>query len=135
METLQNILIDSLNGFSIRFIPLFLFQLLIAGLLGHLFQKIINRKSGEQSLQFGALIAMSVALLTAMVKYSLPFAVMAAAVILLLRPKKEYSFIQVLGLFLVTLVGVGCGIGSVIQTGIGFVLLATVILFTPLKND
>jgi hypothetical protein len=135
METLKNILIDSLNGFSVRFIPLFLFQLLVAGLLGHLLQKIINRKSGEQSVRFGAVIAMAVALLTAMVKYSLPFAVMAAAVILLLRPKMENSFIQLLALFLVTLVGVGCGIGSVIQTGIGFVLLAAVILFTPLKNE
>ena len=87
-----------------------------------------------KSILLAALVAISVALLVAMVKYSLPFSVLAAAAILLLRPK-DLSLLKAAGIFLIVLVGVGCGIGSVIQTVIGFILLATVILFTPLKND
>jgi len=134
MEFLKQLAADSLNGFSISFIPLFLFQLLIAGILGHLLQKIFNRKFGTEVIQYGGLLALSIGLLTSLVKYSLPFSVMAAALLLFLTRSKEFTFIQLIGLFLIGLIGVGCGIGSVVQTGLGFIVLILVILFTPLKK-
>ena len=78
MDLIKEILIDSLNGFSAKLIPLFLFQLLVAGFLGHLLQKIANRKFGSEVIQYGGLIALSIALLSSFVKYSLPFSVLAA---------------------------------------------------------
>lgn len=134
MELIKEILIDSLNGFSPKFIPFFLFQLLVAGFLGHILQKIVNRKFGADIIQYGGLIALSVALLVSFVKYSLPFAVIAAAVLFFLTRSKEFSFHQVLGLFLVGLIGVGCGVGSIVQTGMGFVVLIAVVLFTSMKK-
>jgi len=134
MELLKEIVADSLNGFSLKFIPFFLFQLLVAGLLGHLLQKIVNRKFGSDMIQYAGLLAIAIALLTSLVKYSLPFAVIGAAVLFFLARYKEQSSAQLLGLFLIGLIGVGCGVGSVLQTGLGFCVLITVLIFTPLKK-
>lgn len=133
METIQNIFIDSLNGFSLKYIPLFIFQLVSAALMGHVVQIIINKKFKDQVLNFGALIACSIALIAAMVKYSMPFSVLGAVLILVLL-KKDGERIQTIGLFLIGLIGVGCGIGSVIQTIIGAVLLGAILLLTPIKS-
>ncbi|MBI3134259.1 MAG: hypothetical protein HYZ14_06235 [Bacteroidetes bacterium] len=134
MNAIKQIIVDSFNGLSADMIPLFLFQMLVAGLLGHLLQKILNRKFGHETLSHGALISLSVALLASVVKYSVPFAVLAAALIFLLGRSKEFSFMNALSVFLVAIVGLGCGVGSVIQTIIGFVLITAVILFIPLKK-
>lgn len=133
METLKQILIDSFNGLSADQIPLFLFQLLVAGLLGHLLQKILNRKF-EDGLQHGALIAVSIALLTSVVKYSVSFSIVAAGLFFLFGRSKEQSFTSSLGVFMIALLGVGCGVGSVIQTILGFLLLVAVIFFVPIKK-
>ena len=62
MDLLKGIIADSLNGFSPKFIPFFLLQLLIAGLLGHLMQKIVNRKFGSEIIQYAGLLAMAISL-------------------------------------------------------------------------
>ena len=134
MNSIKQIFIDSFNGLPLEQIPLFLFQLLMAGLMGHLLQKIANRKFGNDTIQHGGLIATGVALLTSIVKYSLPFAVIAAALILLLGKTRDQLFHQTLGLFLVALVGLGCGVGSVVQTCIGLILVSATILFIPIKK-
>lgn len=135
METISNILSDSLNGFSPRYIPLFLFQLLCAGFLGMIFQWMINKKFKERIVFHGTLMALGIALLVALTKNSLPFSVIAAALILVLGLKGERTTIQVIGLFIILLIGIGCGIGSIIQTFIGTALLACVLLFLPLKDE
>lgn len=135
METIKNILVDSLNGFSPKYIPLFLFQLLVAGLLGYLIQRIVNRKFDKNIIQYGTLIALGIALVVAISKNSLTFAVIAAASILLLAIANQKTKAESLGLFLIAIIGVGCGVGSVIQTFIGVVLLAIVLLFLPLKDE
>lgn len=137
MEFLKQIMIDSFNGFSLRLIPLFLFQLLVAGLIGHLTQKILNRKFQSQELSKGAIIAVGVSLLVSLVKYSLPFSVVGAALLLFLHGKfKEQSNGQTFALFLFALAGLGCGVGSVVQTALGFMVVFIVIFLTPVKiND
>ena len=135
METIQNIFIDSLNGFALDQIPLFLFQLLCAGMGAHLLQIILNKKVGEKLLEYSALISISMALLASIVKYSVPTAIVAAAVILLLLRGKEKSKLETIGQLLVVLIGVGCGVGNVIQTILGCVIIFTIILFTPIKNN
>lgn len=134
METLQNIFIDSLNGFSMRQIPLFLFQLLCAALGGYLFQLVFNKKWNEKLVSYGALTALAVAVLASLAKYSLPIAVLAAAAVLLLVKGKEDKKLTTIGQFILVLIGIGCGVGSVVQTIIGAVLIMLVVLFLPMKK-
>ncbi|MBK9192246.1 MAG: hypothetical protein IPM77_12465 [Crocinitomicaceae bacterium] len=134
METVKQILIDSLNGMSVDLIPLFLFQLLCAALLSHLLQKIFNSKFSDDTLHYSVLTGTGVALLTSIAKYSVSFSVIAAAAILLFTRNKDASKTQTTGLFLVTAVGIGCGTGSVIQTIIGFVLIGAILFFLPVKK-
>ena len=134
METIKQILIDSLNGLSADMIPLFLFQLLVSALLGLLLEKIINRKFGEDTSERGVILAPLAALLASLVKYSLSFSVMGSALILLFLRQREMRRDQTLSLIAVLAIGVGCGTGSVIQTGIGFVFISVLIWFMPAKK-
>ncbi len=134
MEIIKNLFIDGLNGFPVDFIPLFLFQLLCAGLLGLLIQILVNKKMNDKVIENGHLISLSIALMTAIVKYSLPFAVMGAAVLLLFLKGKEFGKVQLIATVLLAIAGVGCGVGSVVQTVLGFIVVGLVVLFTPLKK-
>jgi hypothetical protein len=134
MDTLKQIFIDSLNGLSLDVIPLFLFQLLCAGLLGYLTEKILNKKFAIEVVTHGALISVVAALLASLVKYSVPASVIAAAVLLIFIKTKDESKLHIIGTFIVLALGIGCGLGSVIQTVIGFMVLIPVILFLPLKK-
>lgn len=135
MELIKNMLIDSLNGFSAKDIPLFLFQILVAGLLAHLFQIIINKKWKSGVICNSALIATTIAILASIVKYSLPFAILALAILLWLKPKQDDNVISKITLLIIGLIGVGCGVGSVALTILGVIVLSLIILFTPLKSD
>jgi len=136
MGTIKDILIESMNGFSPKNIPIMLFQLVMAALLAWVIQKIINKKAGENAVSSGPVIAASVALIVGIAKYSLPFAVLAAAVLIVLGMKTELkSKASVLGFFLIVLVGIACGVGSIVQATIGIIFISTVILLTPLKPE
>ncbi|MGV6861468.1 MAG: hypothetical protein ACWA41_06835 [Putridiphycobacter sp.] len=135
METIKNIFIDSLNGFSAKDIPLFLFQILMAALLAHVFQLVVNKKWKSEVINHSALMSTTIAILAAIVKYALPFAVLALAVILWFKPKTDASTISKLSMVIVGMIGVGCGVGSVVLTTLGFGLLLLIILFTPLKSS
>jgi len=134
MDLIKNILIDSLNGFSAKDIPLFIFQILVAGTLAHLTQIVLNKKWKESVICNSALIAVSIAILTSIVKYSLPFAIMGLAVVLLFKKNKEEAFISKVATLVVGMIGVGCGVGSVVQTIIGVVLILFIVIFTPVKK-
>lgn len=135
MELIKSIFVDSLNGFSPKLIPLFLFQLLTAGLLGYVFQKLINRKFDHKIIENGTLIALGIAFIAAISKNSLPFSVLAAAVILVVGLSGQKDKHTALGFFVIAVIGVGCGVGSVIQTVIGAIVLALVLLFLPMKSE
>lgn len=135
METLKNILIDSLNGFSANDIPLFIFQILVAGLLAHIFQIVVNKKLKTSIITNSALIATTIAILSAIVKYSLPFSILALAIILWLKPKQNDTYMSKITLFIVGFIGVGCGVGSVILNIFGTLILLFILLFMPLKNN
>ena len=111
------------------------FQLLIAVLLGYVLQKLINRKFDEKIIKNGTLITLGIALIVAITKNSLPFAVLAAAAILLIGIKSQKEGNSAIALFLLAAIGVGCGVGSVVQTVIGAVVLVLVLLFLPLKDE
>ena len=106
----------------------------VASTLAHLTQIVINKKWKEGVICNSALIAVTIAILTSVVKYSLPFAIMGLAVVLLFKKNKEEPFISKLALLIVGVIGVGCGIGSVIQTIVGVVFILLIVLFTPLKK-
>ncbi len=134
MEAIKNLIVDCLNGFSFDQIPLFFFQLLIAGLLAHVFQLLLNKKMGEKIIENGALIAVGIAILTAVVKYNEPFAILGAAVILILLKGESKSKLETLALVMVLILGVSCGIGSVVLAILGACMIYALILFTPLKK-
>ena len=135
MDLIKNLLIDSLNGFSPSMIPFLLFQLIVAALLGHLLQIIMNKKSGDVLLKNSALIAAGIALICAITKFSVPFAIIASALIMVLALKRNMTQAQTLGLFLVGVIGAGCGVGSVVVTVIGFLFIATILIITPIKSE
>ena len=90
METIKNIFVDSLNGFALSQIPLFIFQLLCAGLLSYVLQLILNKKFKTAVVENGVVTGMGVAVLAAIVKYSVPGSILAAAIVLLFcRTKKN----------------------------------------------
>jgi hypothetical protein len=134
MEIINKLLIDSLNGFAVNDIPLFFFQLLTAGLFAHLFQLLINKKWKNNIISNAALISTSVALIASMVKYSLPFAVLALAVLIWFKPNKDETLISKITLLITGIIGVGCGVGSVFQTGLGIIVIMFIILMTPIKT-
>lgn len=135
MEMIKEILIDSFNGFSPKFIPFFLFQLLTAAFMGHLLNIAAVKKFKISGTSVFVLIATLVCLLAALSKFSLTFAVLSAAVILLLLASKRDNNIEVVMTALVSAIGVGCGTGSVVQTFIGFVFVLLVIVFIPVEKQ
>ena len=135
MELIKNLLIDSMNGFSPEMIPFFILQLVVASLLGYVLEKILNKKFNDLNLKNSALLALGIALICSVAKFSVPIAIIAAAIILLLGMNKERSQNQTIGLFLVSVIGAGCGVGSVVVTFLAFIFLSAVILFLPLKSE
>jgi hypothetical protein len=134
METIKNIFVDSLNGFALSQIPLFIFQLLCAGLLSYVLQLILNKKFKTAVAENGVVTGMGIAVLAAIVKYSVPGSILAAAIVLLFLQDKEKSKLAILGQTLILLIGVGCGLGSVVLTGLGMLVLVATILFIPIKK-
>jgi len=134
MNFIQDIFVDSLNGFPIQQLPLFLFQLVVAGILGFAVQFLINKKTDNTTIKLGVLIAVTIAVLSAIAKYSLPFSVLAAAAILLFLKNNSQSKIETFGQFLLVAIGIGCGVGSVVLTAVGVIVVLLLIAFTPLKD-
>lgn len=136
MDLIKSILIDSLNGFSAKDIPLYIFQILMAGFLAHLIQILINKKFKTGVICNSALIAVGIAVVASIVKYSLPFAVLGLGLMLLLKSnRQDEKVISKIALFIIGLIGLGCGVGSVVQTIIGAVFIMLIILFTPVEKS
>jgi len=137
MGSIKQIIIDSFNGFSPADIPLFLFQLFVAGLLGFGVQWVFNRKlNNEQKLSHGILAAIMVCVLVAIAKVYLPFSIIAAAIILLLgNSMKKETLTANLGLATLLIAGAGCGFGSVVQTVLGVALVLTLVMIVPQEKS
>ena len=131
---IKELIVDSLNGFSLSYLPFFLLQILGAALLAHVFQIIVNKKAKESLLSNSALIASATALLVSIAKASINFSILGAAVLLLFMKFKEEDKWSVIGRVLIVGIGFGCGVGSLVQTIIGAVVLGLIILFMPLKK-
>jgi hypothetical protein len=134
MSIIESLFADSLNGFSIKYLPFFLFQLFSAGLFAYVFQFVINKKAKEKLLENSVLIAVAVTLITSLVKYSLPFSVLGAALLLVAFKTKTESKKELISKVLILLIGLGCGVGSIVQTAIGLAVLGVIIVFTPMKD-
>lgn len=135
MDTIKSLMVDSLNGFSLRLLPFFILQILASGFLAYALQKLINWKFKETILERAVLVSIGITILAAISKFSLSFAVLSAAAILLVGMGGEKSSDQKISLFLTAMIGVGCGVGSVFVTSLGAVFLFSVIIIMPLKKD
>lgn len=131
---IKQLIVDSLNGFEFSQIPFFIFQLICAALLGHLTQFFWNKKFPDDRIEYGAITASATAFLTSVVKYMLPVAIIAAAVILFITKRKESSTTANLGTMLTLSFGLACGYGSVIIAVIGFVFLMLIVAFLPVSK-
>lgn len=130
METIKNILIDGFNGMSLSAIPFFLFQILAAAFMGWILQ-IILQKKGFKDAKNGIHIAYLTALVSALVKFMLPFSVLGAAVILLLFRNQKHG----LATAIYVAIGVLCGIGSVFPTFFALILFIILLIFIPLESS
>lgn len=134
MDFFKDLFLDALNGFSPRFIPLFFLQLLASAFMGHVLHLAVRKKFNDHSGSGFALLATGLCLLTTLVKYSLPFTVLAAAVILLLLGNVKRTRLQLTFLVLTGTLAVGCGIGSVVQSFLGFIVILLILLFIPVEQ-
>lgn len=136
MGSIKQIIIDSFNGFSPADIPLFIFQLLMAGLLGFAVQFIFNKKlETSERLQNSITIAIMVALTVALSKVYLPFAIVAAVIILLLgKALKKESLLANMGIIVLLIAAAGCGFGSIVQTVIGIGVLLFLTILAPVNK-
>ena len=91
MNLIKNIFIDSLNGMSLSHLPLFIFKVLSAALCAHIVQIVVNKKWRESVICHAALIATILTVLTSIVKYSVPFAIMGLAAVLLFKNNKYHT--------------------------------------------
>ena len=131
MDFFKNILVDSLNGFALKDISFFIFQLLIAALLSHIFQIIWQKKYKIKSQNSFALVGTGLALLTIFAKYSVAFSILALAVVLWMSKGEPKNNNNLIANLIIGIIGVGVGSGNVILTGIGFIVLMFIMLFTP----
>jgi len=135
MEFLKNILSDSLNGFAAKDIPFFIFQLLVAACLSHIFQLIWQKKYQTDQAKSFAIIGTGFALLTAIAKNSVAFAILALAVVIWMSKGEKPNRSQSVTSLIVGIIGVGVGSGHIVLTGIGFVVLVAILLFAPSNHD
>lgn len=127
MLVVQAFFADLLNGFALSDVPLILFQLFVAALIGLLAGWIARRRENEIH---PALIAIVFALITLLSKHSIPLSLILVALALLLsgRLAERLKTDASLSLFLIAAAaGIGCGSGSVFVT-----MLAYVVLIFPL---
>ncbi len=134
MEFLKNLIIDSFNGFSPKLIPLFILQLLVAGFLAYLLQKVVNRKFDKEIITHAVIIAVGIALIAAISKYALPLAVLSSSAIIILGLRQQTDKNDLLGLFLTVVIGIGCGSGYLVLTCLGLIVLLPIIFLLPIKK-
>lgn len=135
MDLIKGLLADSLNGFSPAFIPFFLLQLLCAGFFALMASKMYKRKFKLEGNWNAALYGVLIALAVALSKNSLPVAVIAAAIVLLMFKVKDLERTDVFAYGFIAVIGLGCGMGSIVQTFIGLIIFILVLLFLPLKSE
>ena len=131
----MRLLSESSPGFSLSRVPLFVFQLLVSGLLGHTFQKIFNWKFEEAAVKFGVLYATGIAFIVSLAKNHLPFAVIAASTILLFGFTLAPKDVSYVGYVLIVVIAVGCGLSCVLQSLVVAVIFAGALLFLPKNED
>lgn len=136
MEFLKSLMLDSLNGFSPKFIPLMLLQLFVAAFLALIIQKVVNKKLKTAVLSNAALIAVVTCFMADIAKVSVAFSVLMAALLVgFIIALKVNSLHKLISLFMVLAIAISCGIGSLVQATIGSVIILSVFYFTPLEES
>lgn len=131
---MKQILIDSLNGFSFKDLPLFLFHLASAVVLGLILGWIYKFKTNaeKKEILFFPILALGIALLAALIKISVAFAIAGLVAVLFLKPLTEKkSSEQQIYYFLLAVLAVGCGVGSVVLSVLGGGLIFLFLLLVP----
>ena len=132
---MKNILVNSLNGFAVADLPMFIFQVLVSLLLVRLVQLIWTKRFNVQRTNHLLIAGLAFTFLAILSKYSVPFAVLSVGVILWMGKAEQRSDNERL-LYLVTgLIGVGVGSFNIVLTAIITFLMILIIWFFPNKSD
>ncbi|MFK8037216.1 MAG: hypothetical protein AB8B74_02915 [Crocinitomicaceae bacterium] len=132
---MKNILINSLNGFAVSDIPMFVFQLLVALLLIRLVQIVWSKKRNLALNNTVLIIGLAFTFMAILAKYSLPFAVLSLGVLLWMGKKDNQSDSERLLNLMVGLIGVGVGSFNIVLTMIVTFLMLLIIWFVSNKNN
>lgn len=132
---MKNILINSLNGFSASDIPMFIFQLLMTGLLVRLVQLIWSKKFNVEKGSYFIVIALVFAFMAIVSKYSLPFAILSVGLILWLGRSENQTENRQLLKLIVGLIGIGIGSFNIVLTTILTLLILLIVWFFPNKSN
>lgn len=132
---MKNILINSLNGFAVSDIPMFIFQLLIALFLIRLVQLVWTKKFDIKRTSNILIIGIAFTFMAILAKYSLPFAILSLGVILWVGKKEKSSDNERLLNLIVGLIGVGVGSFNIVLTAIVTCLMLLIIWFLTNKNN
>lgn len=119
-------------GFRAADLPNFIFALLVSGALAYIIGKIASKEGDQLDYRGTTLLAVATTMVVTIVRFSLPLsiALLAAMFIVGFRTKRN-ELSEVPKLFMVLAVGVGCGAGHTILTGIGAMLLIVLLLLLP----
>lgn len=131
---MKQIFIDSLNGFSFKYLPLFLFHIMSAVAMALILGLIYRWKTdGEKKEVYTmTLIGLGIALLAALIKISVAFAIAGLIAVLFLRPfTQNKTSEQQVYYFLLAVLSVGCGLGSVVLTGLVAPIIFLFLLLVP----
>ena len=123
-----------MNGFVLSDIPFMIFRILVAGAIGYTLSIVLKRKETSNNTGFALpIMSMVMALISLCVLYSVPMAIVALPLVLLLNPK-EASMIHRVILVMALAGGILCGAGYVFAAILGLLLTVPLLLLYKPEN-
>ncbi len=132
---MKNILVNSLNGFAVSDIPMFIFQILVSLLLVRLLQLIWTKRFNVERSNHLLIVGLAFTFMAIMSKYSLPFAVLSLAVIIWMGKPENKSDNERLLYLVIGLIGIGIGSFNIVLTTIITLLMILIIWLFPNKDN
>lgn len=130
---IKRLIYDQLGHFAPEDIPVILFGVFVAALLGWLAG--LLGKAGEGERRHMALLAAAISLAVSVVRASLPLSVALVAVALFVRlPEKENTAKAMAMRGVVLAIGIGCGASAAVITVVPALVLALMLRWANARN-
>jgi len=130
MGAIKEIILEGLNGLSFGSVKLYLFQLLLCGLLAVIAGFLYKRRF-KQKISFPLVsIGLSLGILVPFIKYSTPMAIIALGILLLLSKGSDVKKSELPYLFLTLLTILAISAGFFVFATIGFTIGAIYLILS-----